>query len=401
MAIRKISDAERRARLAVRHHLARPASGRVTEAAADLIGFHATDPASVYLAAQARVSGTNPGDVARELYDERTLIRMLGMRRTMFVVPTELAPYVQHGCTNAVAARIRRTYTTHLEKAGVADDVAEWLTAVEDSVLNILRDVGEASGAQLSKAEPRLGTKISYAEGKKYGGDVSITSWVLNMMSADGRIVRGQPGTDRAKWTGSQYRWSPIERWLSAGVPSMPEAQARTGLLERWLTQFGPATIADIKWWTGWSLTDTKRALASVSHTEVDLDEQPGVVLTSDLEPVATPGPWVALLPALDPTAMGWAGRDWYLDTSYRLQLFDRSGNIGPSVWADGRIIGGWAQRRDGEIVYRLFEDVGAEHAHAIEAEAHRLATWHGEVRVIPRFRTPLERELTSTHDAT
>jgi hypothetical protein len=29
-----------------------------------------------------------------------------------------------------------------------------------------------------------------------------------------------------------------------------------------------------------------------------------------------------------------------------------------------------------------------------VEAEADRCAKWFGEVRVTPRFRTPLEREL-------
>lgn len=393
MTIRRISNDERRRRLGVRHHLANPSGASVTDAAADVIGFHATDPASVYLAAWARVADVKPDDIARELYDDRTLMRMLGMRRTMFVVPTAFAGYIQHGCTDAVAMRLRRTYTDQLDKAGISTDVDKWLRDVEQSVLATLRDDGEATGAQLSKAEPRLQTKITYAEGKKYGGPVSVTSWVLNMMSADGAIVRGRPG---GTWTGTQYRWSPTERWLPQGIPPLSEAEARRGLVERWLARFGPATVADIKWWTGWSMTATKRALADVDYVDVDLEGTPGVILASDLEPEAAPDPWVALLPALDSTPMGWSGRDWYLDPSYRPMLFDRSGNIGPTVWADGRIVGGWAQRREGDIVHRLFEDVGAEHTAVIERLAHRLASWHGDVRVTPRFRTPLEKELTS-----
>jgi hypothetical protein len=76
--------------------------------------------------------------------------------------------------------------------------------------------------------------------------------------------------------------------------------------------------------------------------------------------------------------------------------LFDRSGNIGPTVWSDGRIVGGWAQRGDGEIAYRLLADVGSEKAGAVAAAAHGLSAWIGDVRVTPRFRTPLERELAS-----
>jgi len=139
----------------------------------------------------------------------------------------------------------------------------------------------------------------------------------------------------------------------------------------------------------------SSRALAAIGPAEVDLDGVTGLVLPGDLEPVAEPEPWVALLPALDPTPMGWSQRSWYLGTHAPV-LFDRSGNVGPTVWSDGRVVGGWAQRADGEVVYRLLEDVGSQTAAAVEATAARLGKWIGNIRVTPRFRTPLERELTA-----
>ena len=115
-----------------------------------------------------------------------------------------------------------------------------------------------------------------------------------------------------------------------------------------------------------------------------------------DEQPVAAAQPWAALLPALDPAPMGWQERGWYLG-EHRARLFDRSANIGPSVWWNGRVVGGWAQRPDGEIVVALLEDVGSAASHAITAEARRLGDWIGAVRVTPRFRTPLERALVAT----
>ena len=100
-------------------------------------------------------------------------------------------------------------------------------------------------------------------------------------------------------------------------------------------------------------------ALAAVGPVEVELEGGPGLVLPGDDEPVSSPEPSAALLPALDPTTMGWKERDWYLG-DHGPTLFDRNGNAGPTVWWDGRIVGGWAQRKDGEVVYRLLEDVGA-----------------------------------------
>ena len=90
---------------------------------------------------------------------------------------------------------------------------------------------------------------------------------------------------------------------------------------------------------------------------------------------------------------MGWPERGWFLG-EHAPALFDRSGNIGPTVWWDGRIVGGWAQRRDGEVAVRLLEDVGRDAAAAAATAAERLRAWLGDVRFVPRFRTPLEREL-------
>ena len=170
--------------------------------------------------------------------------------------------------------------------------------------------------------------------------------------------------------------------------------EARVELARRWLRSFGPATVADLRWWTGWTAGDVKRALAAIEPVEVELDGGvAGMVLADDTATVRAPKPWAALLPALDPTAMGWtdAAGTWGRTPP---SLFDRSGNIGPTVWWCGRIVGGWGQRPDGEVVVRLLEDVGADAVRAIEKEATRLTTLLAGVRIMPRFRTPLEREL-------
>ncbi len=389
--MKRIGIDERRARLAVRHHLSPSAVAPTPEEAArGVVALHATDPSSVFLSVHARTAPADVGAIERALYEERSLVRMLGMRRTMFVVPVELAPVIQAACTDAIATRQWRTYTQLLEQGGVGDRA--WLEDVVESTARALAARGEATGAELSIDEPRLRTKMLVAEGKPYAAQQNITTWVLFLLAAEGRIVRGRP---RGTWTSSQYNWSPAETWLAGGMAELPVEPARVELVRRWLAAFGPATVADVKWWTGWTLGQVKLALAEIRPEEVDLDATTGLVLPDDLEPASPPDPWVALLPALDPTAMGWSERSWYLG-DHASVLFDRSGNVGPTVWSDGRIVGGWAQRGDGEVVYRLLEDVGSDKATEVDAAADQLAGWIGGVRVTPRFRTPLERELTA-----
>jgi winged helix DNA-binding protein len=169
--------------------------------------------------------------------------------------------------------------------------------------------------------------------------------------------------------------------------------EARVELVRRWLTTYGPGTVDDIRWWTGWTLGEVRKALAAIGPVEVDLEGAPGFVLPGDVAPTPEPEPWVALLPSLDATVMGWAGRDWYLGP-HRSTLFDRNGNAGPTIWADGRVIGGWGQKRGAEVAYRLFEDVGRDAVATIERAAERITAFLGGTRVTPRFRTPLEQEL-------
>jgi hypothetical protein len=198
-------------------------------------------------------------------------------------------------------------------------------------------------------------------------------------------MVRGRP---RGGWTSLQFTWTAAGERTPWAAPA-----ARTELARLWLVAFGPAPVSDLQWWTGWTASQVRQALAGLQIAEVDLDGVPGIMLAADQDQPAAAEPWPALLPALDPTAMGWRGRAWYVG-GHTQALFDRSGNIGPTVWWDGRIVGGWAQRADGEIAVRLLEDTGTQAQAAIAAQAQRLRAWIGQDRVTPRFRTPLEREL-------
>ena len=385
--MRSVTVGERRARLGLRHALGPGARARSpADAARAVVALHATDPATVFLSVRAR-AGSTPTQIETALYEQRSLLRMLGMRRTVFVVPADLAPVIQAACTVDIARKQRARYTSLLQAAGVGDGA--WLAELEDAAELALGARGQATGAQLSVDEPRLRTRIRLP-GPPSAAEQNVTTWVLFLLAADGRIVRGRP---RGSWTSSQYHWSPVQDWLPDAFGSLRADEARVRLVRDWLAAYGPGTVADLKWWTGWTLGQVRQALGSIDPVEVDLDGVTGLVLPQDEDPVPPPEPWVALLPALDPTPMGWTGRAWYLG-EHAPRLFDRSGNVGPTVWCDGRIVGGWAQRRDGELVYRLLDDIGAEASSLIAAQAAELSAWIGPVRVTPRFRTPLEREL-------
>ncbi|MHA6764578.1 winged helix DNA-binding domain-containing protein [Streptacidiphilus sp. PAMC 29251] len=385
----QLTDADRRARLAARHLLGPDARAATPEQVADtLVGLHGTDPATVFLAVAARMAGATPAALEQALYQEVSLLRLLAMRRTMFVVGRELAAVVDASTARAVAAKERKGLLAFLADGGGWGSA--WLAAAEQQALEVLAAGTPLTGAELSAAVPALRERVVVAAGKPYEATQTVASRVLRVLAAENRIRRDRP---RGSWTSSQYRWVTGEPFPPLAAPG-----ARAELVRRWLATYGPGTEADLAWWTGWTLGDVRKALLAVQAEKVPLENQgTGYVLPGDTEPAPESAPYAALLPALDPTGMGWRQRDWYLPPQHTAELFDRTGNIGPTVWWDGRIVGGWAQRPNGELVWQLLDQVGADAVAAVEAEAATLTAFIGEVRITPRFRTPLERKLSSS----
>ena len=403
--VRRIDDAERRRRLARRHRLGPWAAPSVEEAAASLVVLHATDPATVYLSALARMSEPSLAAVDRALHDDRSLVRVLAMRRTLFVVPTPQLATVERSSSVTVAANERRRLAGYLAEAGIGD-AARWLAEAAAEVEAALDAAGDEglSAREITARVPRLATRMTIGAGSRNEVTTGATSRVLGVLAAEGRLVRGRTA---GGWTTRRYQWHLRHRWLGPDAPpAVGEgtadddiAAASAELVGRWLRAFGPAPFDDLKWWTGWTVRQLKGALAGLVVAEVELEGGAmGLILADDVEPVEAGGddqPWVALLPALDPTPMGWKERGWYLG-GHREPLFDRSGNIGPTVWVDGRIVGGWGQRPGGEIAVGLLEDVGVDHRAMIDAEAGRLAGLVGPTPIRPAFPTPLQKKLSS-----
>jgi hypothetical protein len=384
--VRKIEREERRARLGRRHWLATKARDPVT-VAGDLVGLHSSDPATVYLSAQARVEGLSVAGLEKELYQKQSLIRMHAMRRTMFVVPTAIAPTLDAAVTQKVEAVEKKRLAKMMEEQGLVKHGLRWIERVLGRIIEEVQARGEASTTELSDCIPGLKSKVlRFGEGTRWEGRVAVSSRLMYLAAMTGEVVRGRPA---GTWISSQYAWLP-------GKPRTgmrdDDASARADLVRRWLQAYGPGTPTDLKWWSGLTMTQVRQALTDVGAEKVAVEEGTGYVLPEDGDDT-DPGPWVALLPGLDSTVMGWKERSWFLG-NHEKWLFDRNGNAGPTVWANGRIIGGWGQPEGPSIRFKLLEEVDSTTDGMVDAAARELEAWLAGVRITPRFPVPLSREL-------
>ena len=241
---------------------------------------------------------------------------------------------------------------------------------------------------QLRAELPALDARLTYAEGKSYGAELPIAPRVLTTLAASGVIVRGR---NDGSWKSSRPLWTAVEDWLPDAPAALPERDAYAELVRSWLQTFGPGTEDDIAWWLGATKAAVRHALEDVQAVKVGVTGGVGYLLPDDTEEEAPVGAWAALLPALDPTTMGWKARDWYLGP-HAEAMFDRNGNGGPTAWWNGRIVGGWRQEADGSVVVVPAETLEPAATQALAEQAERLTAWLDGDVVKSIYQSPLAR---------
>lgn len=351
----------------------------VDTAVRDMTVLHATDSATVYLSLLARVDEIAVADVDEALHERRSVVRQLAMRRTLFGVPRELLGDVLGSAGARLAAAQRRALVKDLERCGVARDGAAWLRDAESAVNAFLADGRQRTATEIREQVPEVAGVLQMAPGKPYGGDVPVAPRVLTVLSAAGDVVRAR---QTHHWRLNKPTWASMKAWLGEDVTQSEPAAGYAALVERWLRTFAPGTEADLVWWLGATKASVRRALADVEAVPVTLDDGSiGWVLPDDLAETPEGGSWVALLPPLDPTVMGWKQRDFLLGDLGK-PLFDTNGNAGATAWVDGRAVGCWVQDSAGRVVVSYLVNVPARARRALEREAERITAWCDGVRV-------------------
>ena len=401
--MRHIDDDERRARLAVRHGLARAGrrhrgrDPRDDLPARDRARRRSTSP-------PGRASGASRADVDAALYDDRSVVKQLAMRRTVFAFPRDLLPAVWGSASARVAGQQVRRLAKEMETAGVTDDGAAWTERAPRADPTADRD--------RRAADHRRGACASPGPRRPASPAARAPTRPTSRSPPGDRRARGVRG-DRARRQRRRLEdlAAPLDGDGRVAGRAPARASARARGVRRAGRGAGCARSAPAPRPTssgGWARPRraVRRALADVDAVEVSLDGgASGWVLPDDLDTPPDPGPWAALLPVLDPTIMGWKERAFYLGRARRQALRPQRQRRHRPPGGDGRIVGVLGARTTtASVDVVLAEQVPAAARRRPRREAAELTAWlDGDVvRIdlpLPAGPTaPRESELTPHH---
>ena len=135
------------------------------------------------------------------------------------------------------------------------------ITLLEEQVLHTLKESSEPMDPKQLKDELGESVRSLGEEGKKKGAATTLPT-ALGLLQADGRIrrvpVNGRLDQQRYAYTA----WSLPQSTLD-------DDAARARLIERYLRWTGGATLKQSQWFTGFTVAQSKTALAAVGAAEV------------------------------------------------------------------------------------------------------------------------------------
>lgn len=331
-------------------------AGRLVEMVQDIGGLHATSAIGPYVSAFLRCREFRREDLDRELYANKSLGRLRCMRFTMYVQPTGAFPMYH----SAMKSAFRAGYKSRMQRIGMAD---EEYVRLEKAILGLLEDGGKTA-AEIRKA-------LGHGQGMFQ---------VLNAMCDYGLLARGAP---KGSWKSSLHTYHRFRDYYPDVDLEMDEKLAVASLVLIYLKAFGPATEADIVWWTGLKRADVREALEGLEGrtSVVDVSGLDGGMVMDRVdeesmgEAKALKKPSVRLLPSLDPYLMAYRERERYLDPEKYGFIYDGSGNATTSILVDGRISGVWDA--DGKSVFaHLFEEAPEPALREIGRQAREMSVF-------------------------
>lgn len=340
-----------------------------------LAGLPASPRLTPFLAARIRLADFSPDQI---LHNNQLVCSPL-LRSTPYFVPAE-----RFAVWYAATARQRNQALNAEFRLWGLDTNAE----VEQLGAQILAQLDDRPVTEAEISE-RVSPVKELTQTSR-GGRISTTTNVV--LALHWLVATAQVAQDyAADWRREQPVYRPFSvQYPDLDLSDLPaEAEAQKQVVRAYLAAFGPATEADISFWTGFGKSETARAIGALNR-ETELTLVPGIpgmllMLKSQAEALAAttahpPQPVVNILPADDPylTAHRASRIRYFADHSLQRQVFSGSGTSKPVVLINGQVAGVWQWMETEGVSWQPLDYMDSALTTAVEAELARLANFMG-----------------------
>ena len=332
----------------------------------DLCGLHSTEPKTSHLSLFVRTQNFKKSDLEKELYTSKTMGRIRGMRRTLFIQTKNMIPII-HAATFKLS---EKTFQKYMEYHGISlKDYQE----ISNFILKILK------GRELSASEIR----------KELNSKSNIPA-IIQLMCNYGLLIRGRPIKD---WNDRRNKYVLFkEQFPDVDLAKINEKNAIKSLVERYIISYGPVSENDISWWTGLTKTKIRGALNEIQEKleKVKISNLKGefIIFKSDINQLKDFNDFkektLNFLPELDPYSMGYKERERYIDSSNYNSVFDRSGNATATILINGKVIGVWDVEEKPEplVKFYLFNSIEDNLKNRLFERAQKIGTFCLDINV-------------------
>jgi hypothetical protein len=315
-----------------------------------VIGVYSANPSGA-LSLLARVPRLLKGAAVEGVIGTKRAVRIPGMRRSIFMVPTETAPAI--------------FWATH------ADGPSRWLLRRsgidEEEYERLKREILLAAGF------PKTLEQIQDAVREP----PEHLAHVIQAMCTDGSLLRIKSSSIRT----NALTYASTKVWLGEELKKVPQAQALAWLAGEYLTAFGPATAQDFAWWSGMPAAHAADALDAQDPAHLN----DGMLIhrrdARALDGTRANLGRVNLLPKWDCYMMGYApdGRARFVHPSLLPHVYETGGDSRPVVLVEGEVGGTWTFRftRDRiTITLSMFDTPGQRLRAALMSETELVASF-------------------------
>jgi len=344
-------DAVRRLRTAAQL-LDRPARRSVLELVKHLAGVQAQVLSAAGLALRARSQGLTAERIDRARLRDRSILLTWAMRGTLHLIAAEDYAWV---VTLTTEPRVSNAYRRLKQEGVTASMAARALPAIS----HMLGREGPLTRAEIAERLERKGIRTA-------GQAIAHLVWLA---AAEGVICFGP-----------EERFVLVADWLPKSKPRQHD-EALAELAVRYLRSHGPATPADLVYWSGLRAGDASRAWKSIAKRLVEVDTPRGTQWMLKASRHAAPGGTVRLLPAFDEYLLGWKDRALAVAPEHRGKVNRGGGWLHPVLLVDGELVATWSTKRVSrhltlEVV--PFAPLTATMKAALAAEATDMAAFLG-----------------------